>query len=115
MPDRPIQETHFIPLLRQLGVRVEAPYSVFFEGEVVTVAAFLPDFGGRNGMVIDIGDMLDFDKLSRVTDANGIYLSCLNPVADTSEASVRDALNDWGYFGPAARRPSWYTGQAWGA
>jgi hypothetical protein len=29
------------------------------------------------------------------------------------ETLFRETLDDWGWFGPEAARPSWYTGQPW--
>jgi hypothetical protein len=32
-----------------------------------------------------------------------------------STRQLQEALNDWGWYGPADLRPSWYTGQPYNA
>ena len=104
------QETHFLLLARQLGVRVESPFFIRHEGAVVQFVAHLPDYGGPNGMVLLFGNTLDCDE-HRVARANGYYFSALNGNAETSENDVRATLDDWGYFGPDDTRPAWHTGK----
>ena len=68
--------------------------------------AYLPHFGGTNGMVIGaIG--------RNSTKVQSIYVSLVNPEVYSGDAihELREALNDWGWFGPIDLRPNWYTGQ----
>lgn len=108
------QGTHFVAILRELGVRVETPWTLLAGEREVEVDAYLPDFGGPRGTVMTLGDMRDFDMLSELSREAGVYCSSLNADAETSEESVQETLNDWGYYGPPDRKPGWYTGAAWG-
>ena len=109
------QRSDFLRLVRELGVRVESPFAVLNADANVEFEAYLPDFGGKRGMVLSINDMRGFDDLGDLARAAGLYYSSLNATAPTSEQSVKDTLDDWGYFGPEDRRPDWYTGKPWTA
>jgi hypothetical protein len=95
-----------------LGISVTAPFTCSDSLECV---AFLPDFGGPNGMVVGaIGAPAETDRaLGRWAKERGLYLSFLNPeVYQTYDASTfKEALVDWGYFGPSETRPSWLASQ----
>ena len=112
---RPTQGTHFIPLLRALGVAVEAPFHLPPDAQNARAefTAFLPHFGGPKGMVFDIGGINDSDKRARIAQTAGLYYSSLNARAETSEADVRATLDDWGFCGPPDLQPSWCTGRPW--
>jgi hypothetical protein len=107
------QRSDFLRLVRELGVRVEAPYVLLHDGKSVRVDAYLPDFGGKNGMVILMDCFIDLNAFSSIADAAGLYFSALNGRAFTSERQVKETLDDWGYFGPENSRPEWYTGKPW--
>jgi hypothetical protein len=93
----------------RLDIEVVAP----FEVEGVSSLAYLPSFGGPEGMVIA--------RLSTVTEAQasvaakaGWYLSRVSDeYADFDGSRFQAALDDWGWFGPDESRPDWYTGTAW--
>jgi hypothetical protein len=96
----------------QLGIDVIAPYTLV-STENVTCAAFLRHFGGHGGMVAGLSlPPFNIDKaLQTAAKANGLYYSFLNPeqYASYNEERFNETLQDWGYFGPIDRRPSWLT------
>jgi hypothetical protein len=92
-----------------LGIAVVAP----FEVAGVSFAAYLPDFGGPRGMVIT-GLPSTEEEAVTASDA-GLYLSRVSDVyAEFDRSQFQAALDDWGWYGPAEKRPGWYAGTAWG-
>lgn len=84
-----------------LGFRLEAPYRlVTSAGDRIWVEGFLPDFGGDRGMV--------FRSVAHTAPSTDLYVSL---IATTYRRYAREifveALTDWGWFGPADRRPDW--------
>jgi hypothetical protein len=66
---------------------------------------YLPHFGGPNGMVIG--------GLARGTPKlTGTYVSLVNErlYSDDAVTTLRQALTDWGWFGPEVQCPPWFTG-----
>src|ERR1700732_4228394 len=94
-----------------LGIRIAAPFAVqVSEHEIVLYEAHVQEFGGPKGTVVGVLD----DKLDDCRAARGYYGSNLSPsYRSYSRALFIDTLNDWGWFGPSALRPSWYTGKLW--
>ena len=94
-----------------LGIRVQAPYAVeVSEHEIVLYEAHVQEFGGPKGTVVGVlADKLDDCRATR-----GYYASNLSTsYRQYDRAHFIDTLNDWGWFGPAVLRPSWYTGKLW--
>jgi hypothetical protein len=97
---------------RELKIRVTAPFC-FRSGERThNCIAFLPDFGGPVGMVIDAIWPPKFRPpkgVASAADAAGYYVSFINAniysCFDTD--TFKEALLDWGYCGPAVLRPEW--------
>jgi hypothetical protein len=97
---------------RQLGIRVVAPFTVSAGDVTAACVAFLPDFGGRNGMVIGAAEPPEFETepaLVQCARASGMFYSFLNLERySTFDAELfKEALMDWGYFGSAESRPDW--------
>jgi len=93
-----------------LSLRIEAPYLLKDSaGEGVTCIAYLPDFGGPNGMVIDLLDDPGRNAVSLAAKANKMYYSFINPeVYEKFDArEFQEALTDWGFFGNSKDRPTW--------
>lgn len=68
---------------------------------------YIPDFGGTKGMLLFLLD--GPHELSSIAKENGFYCSFMS-YTSYERALFTDALNDWGYFGPADRKPPWYEG-----
>jgi hypothetical protein len=93
-----------------LGVRFESPFSIEHSGTVYWCSGWLPDFGCPRGTVIAGRHCVDdfFD----VSDALGYYSSGLSPFYYEAYDRERfvETLNDWGWFGPPALAPEWFSG-----
>ena len=95
----------------QLDVLVIAPFAIPGVKDA-TCIAFLPHFGGPHGMLIEGIVGPDYESNPSVwTFAHkwGMFVSAINlEVYRTyDKRRFREALTDWSFFGPAARRPSW--------
>ena len=97
---------------RELGVDVLAPHELpLAGGGTVTVEAFLPDFGGPNGAV---AVAMHDDQRCELAMSTQCFASLLAESYRTFDRpTFQGTLDDWGWYGPAARRPSWYSGKAW--
>ena len=90
---------------RRLGVECECPFHLpDGAGGTVEFAAYLADFGGPLGMVVDVTDrsfrIPGGEGRSAAAEKAGLYISFLSPgypVEDEEE--FLEALVDWGYFG----------------
>lgn len=90
---------------RSLGVECECPFELPDGARgSVDFAAYLADFGGPLGMVVDpaIGDdgPLHGGARARATTKAGLYFSSLGPGCRVEdEEEFLEALVDWGYYG----------------
>lgn len=97
---------------KEFGIDVVCPYHLVTRFGSVDCLAFLPHFGGANGMLIDLTSPPDFatdEKLTEVAKKTGLKWSFLNAevYGDYDNAVFREALIDWGYFGDEKNRPRW--------
>jgi len=95
-----------------LAIRVEAPYVLVDANHAeVSCIAYLPDFGGSKGMVIGPICNSDYktDRVFLAATSRGLYCSLVNAEVyeHYEEATFKEALTDWGFFGDETRRPSW--------
>ena len=98
---------------RRLGIRIVAPYVLEAEGESVKCLAFLPEFGGPNGMVVAAMTPPEFETDARLIECakgKGLFCSFVNPLGWTqyNETGFKNALQDWRYYGPGGGCPRWY-------
>lgn len=94
---------------KDLDIRVTAPFKVQSD-EPITYEAHVMDFGGPKGTVVGVLN----DKLDDCRATHGFYRSNLAPSYRHYERQHFVAtLNDWGWYGPEALRPFWYTGKSW--
>ncbi len=95
-----------------LGVKVMAPFDIRSGSKVITYAAALPDFGGKNGMLVGVlfppEHELD-ESAKHAADIAGKYVSFINAEAyeEYKKDVFKDALRDWGYFGAPKHKPKW--------
>ena len=103
----------FLVAGRDLGIDVVAPFNLIVDGQGYQFLAFLPHFGGPKGMVVAA---IDLDSgLGVAADKAGYYMSSVNVDAyGTYEREhYVDTLNDWGFYGPEGKRPSWLKPSSW--
>jgi hypothetical protein len=95
-----------------LDVFVIAPFVMPGVDQRATCIAFLPHFGGPHGMVIEGFAPPDYSQnpsVAKFAAEWGLYRTAINlGLYRTYDGDrFREALRDWGFFGPAERRPSW--------
>jgi hypothetical protein len=100
---------------RLLRVDVVAPFSFRASSESHVCTAYLPYFGGRNGIVMMETAPPSFNVDQAVADDAarlGYKWSFIN--RDRYRAFDRDmfigTLTEWGFFGPPEKRPEWWLG-----
>jgi hypothetical protein len=96
----------------RLGVNFVAAASTGSIPYSVSIAGVLPDFGGPNGMFVALvlPDEFETDPaLTRLSEREGRFLSFLNAerYQTYDEVRFKEALSDWGYWGPPENRPHW--------
>ncbi|MBI3887000.1 MAG: hypothetical protein HY302_14925 [Opitutae bacterium] len=94
----------------RLRVSVTAPFA--FEDGASQAIAYLPNFGGPNGMVIGLIGAPDYEPdraLSDAADQAGIYFSFISAeiYGGYDAERFKETLSDWGYFGESSKRPEW--------
>jgi hypothetical protein len=71
-------------------------------------------FGAQRGTLIFDVDRAPSSDVLEGLRSEEYFCSLLSGAYERfDEALFRGTLNDWGYFGPAELRPSWYTGEQW--
>ena len=95
-----------------LGIRVTAPFSIAARsGELEIFEALVHEFGGSKGTVT--GRVAAHDSAASRSDL-GYYASNLSDSYRRYDRTLFVAtLDDWKWYGPDDRRPSWYTGRNW--
>jgi hypothetical protein len=89
---------------RLLGLRCDCPHVVRNADESeLEFAAFLPQFGGPRGLLLDVVTEPDFvpsKSHNAAASGLGIPVSFINPSSLLEDANEFVAvLRDWGYFG----------------
>ncbi len=97
---------------RDLGVEV-IPSCRLEIDQLTFTCLLVKDFGSVMGTIVMPMDV-EQEVLSKIRKT-GYFLSRLNPESycKYDRELFIDTLNDWGYFGPASKRPGWYTGKPW--
>ena len=97
---------------RELGIEVVAPHTLILPGgATIDVEAFLPDFGGPKGAVAVALQDVQRCKLAAKSQHFVSHLAESYQVFERSR--FQGTLDDWGWYGPTARRPAWYSGKSW--
>lgn len=96
----------------KLGIKVIAPYTLSDGNQSLRCLAYLPDFGSPNGMVVaplTSPALLSDRHLHELAQKKGLFCSSIDPLgwAQYDETAFKDALVDWGFFGPDNERPAW--------
>jgi hypothetical protein len=112
MPTRPeaiVQAFHCAAA--ELGFAFEAPVEVDIAlGQRLQFLGVVRDFGARNGTILSTADTTDSPDLRSL----GYFTSALSSSYEQYDRHLFVAtLNDWGFYGRASDKPSWYTGRPW--
>ena len=93
-----------------LGIRFTSPFTVTLpDGRLVESLGFIHHFGRRVGTSISVlGE--PSSKMARLKADDDYFQSMLGSgYARYVREDFIETLNDWGYFGPVASRPAWYS------
>ena len=96
----------------ELGIRVVAPFEFKVDTRSFPCIAFLPDFGGPKGMILQAifppGFAVDW-TLRNEAEKAGYYMSFVNAELYSmfEPQGFQEALRDWGFFGPQTTQPVW--------
>jgi hypothetical protein len=102
----------WIEAATDLGIRVVHPFTFTTRLGIVatTIGVYLPDFGGAAGTLLTC--RFDADEVYEAAEETDYFRSALNPrhYEPYRRATFIEALNDWGWFGPANAAPAWFAG-----
>jgi len=89
-----------------LGIEIDTPF--YLRGDKFPL--FVRYFGSEIGTIVL--QMEDIDSADNLIP-NEYYRSRLNPefYSKYERELFIDTLEDWGWFGPEVKRPSWYMGK----
>ena len=98
-----------------LGFSFEPSFTLALEdGKVIETLGLVRHFGSKAGTVLFLESSAPSPEDQIGIRALGYYFSFLYPSYSQYEAALfKDTLNDWQYFGPLSRRPSWYLEKSW--
>ena len=94
---------------RHLDIRLVAPFQAT---EAIVCLAYLSDFGGPKGMILDVLRLpeMSVDRaLVAFAEKQGFFWSFVHPETYSrfDRATFIEALKDWGYFGSPEGCPAW--------
>ena len=97
---------------KHLGIRSELPFDFQVGRSSHKCIAYLPDFGGPKGMLLQAIFPPEFktdEAFASDATRAGFYYSFINPLAygEFDLKSFQEALIDWGFFGSRSKRPNW--------
>lgn len=115
----PIEEKVIRALFRaemELGIRVSAPFIGEQDSRQIECLALVHEFGRRIGTIIMVAGEPSSHQNGEVLFGDDFYVSCLGRGYSVYDRECWiSTLNDWGYFGPAEQRPTWYSpASPWG-
>jgi hypothetical protein len=95
-----------------LGIQFTTPFAVERNGRQIETLGLVHQFGRRIGTIISVID--EPSSLTKHPADDDYYSSQLSDSYTRYERQFFiDTLNDWQFFGPDSRKPSWYTGKPW--
>jgi hypothetical protein len=99
---------------RDLSIELVAPFRVGKRGGDIAVA-LVPLFGSPAGTLVDFREGTS-DAARRHAGAHGCHYSQIyfDAYATYERALWQETLNDWGWYGPLAEAPSWFSGITYG-
>lgn len=100
----------------ELSVELVAPFRVGARQTDLAVA-FVPLFGSDGGTIVDFrGSGPGSGAVHRYAGAHGCYYSQIyfDVYCAFDRSLWEETLNDWGWYGPLAETPTWFTGISYG-
>ena len=95
----------------RLGIDVETGYVLDTSMGSTVFSVYLPDFGGREGIVLMAAGHGEGDLPRQIArDAGLKYAELHSSYGKYDGEEFRATLSDWGWFGPEDEAPDWYTG-----
>lgn len=97
---------------KELNFKIVAPYIFNSNSGSFECIAYLPDFGSKNGMIIDKISPPSYGPTPGLPEAAKhmeLYYSSIN-IEYYFEFNVdifKDALIDWGFYGNYSDKPDW--------
>ena len=96
----------------RLGIIIHTPYILECDHYSIECLAYLPHFGSPNGMVIGWINPPRYERDRRLIECarnHLLYCSFIVPhvYSRYEDQKFREALMDWGYYGPKDQRPPW--------
>jgi hypothetical protein len=85
-----------------LGIIVSGPYKFSFGGKDIEFSAYLPEFGGNSGILVQELIAPDFNVSEfhiKAAENQGIAISFLNIQSIICIDDFVETLNDWGFYG----------------
>ena len=100
-----------------LGIQFTSPFTVILaDGRVVESLGLVHHFGRRVGTTISVAGEPSSEKVRLKADEDYFTSILGRGYARYVRDDFIETLNDWGYFGPVASRPAWYSPAShWGA
>lgn len=92
---------------KDLGIKVNPRLTLELKNGIKNFVQ-IKDFGGTKGTIVTLSpDTQDFKELQEL----GFYCSALGESYSAYDRNLFiDTLNDWGFFGEANKKPTWYSG-----
>lgn len=107
----------FTEAASRLGIAF-VPMFVFkpHDGEAIETLGLVSEFGSKQGtLIFSESNRPSLEQFSAIKTAGYFYSILFPSYTQYDQSLFVDTLNDWGYFGNEAKRPSWFTGKTWGA
>jgi|SRR5579863_2832025 len=100
--------------ITDLGIQFSSPFTVMRGGRHIECLGLVHYFGRQAGTIISVLHQPSEDKINPLwlkNDQDFFFSKLSEGYATYDRHLFADTLEDWGYFGPEAERPSWYTGK----
>jgi hypothetical protein len=95
----------------RLGIDVETSYVLDSSTGSTVFSVYLPDFGGRDGIVLNAAGHGEGDLPRQIArDAGLRYAEQHSTFGKYDREEFVAALNEWGWYGPTDDAPDWYVG-----
>jgi len=99
--------TYWRAAASDLGLEVEAPFSIHLAGKTLDAVAWLGRFGAKRGMII-VSDFAVLEAHLAELDNSGFGFSTMSdPTGPYKREGCLEILRDWGWTGRPEETPPW--------